>query len=275
MKTIKLIVLFALLTLGGCDGSSNADFEDTYVVEAFLFEGEIVDDIRITLAASTLDENPLETPVNSAAVVLTRGAESFSLQPSGDDGYYHYQGTDLEIRQGDTFTLTATVGGTTLTSDTTVPKSPTGVLISRDEYSLPDFNVNPFLLRELLQSRPEPITVTWDNPLQEYYFVAIRVPALENPDYILPDFIRDRFGGFERITEPTKANYFEVPFIGLEVFGQYTVSVYQINTEYAALYESREQDSRDLNEPFSNIKGGVGIFSAFSTAITSFTLVKE
>jgi len=39
---------------------------------------------------------------------------------------------------------------------------------------------------------------------------------------------------------------------------------HRVNDEYADLYEGLEQDSRDLNEPPSNIHGALGVFSAFS-----------
>ena len=44
-----------------------------------------------------------------------------------------------------------------------------------------------------------------------------------------------------------------------------------MNQEYADLYEGRVQDSRDLNEPPSNILGGLGVFSAFASQEGGFT----
>ena len=51
--------------------------------------------------------------------------------------------------------------------------------------------------------------------------------------------------------------------------------VWRNNEEYAQLYASRQQDSRDLNEPATNIHGGLGVFSAFSADTTSFVAVKQ
>ncbi|MEM6800841.1 MAG: hypothetical protein AAF696_05525, partial [Bacteroidota bacterium] len=61
----------------------------------------------------------------------------------------------------------------------------------------------------------------------------------------------------------------------IESFGQYSVKVYHINQEYADLYENREQDSRDLNEPPSNITNALGVFSAFNSQETFFEVVRE
>ena len=42
------------------------------------------------------------------------------------------------------------------------------------------------------------------------------------------------------------------------------MKLYRVNEEYADLYEGLNQDSRDLNEPPSNVRGALGVFSAFS-----------
>ena len=62
----------------------------------------------------------------------------------------------------------------------------------------------------------------------------------------------------------------------LRDLGRHTVTVYRVNGEYAQLYENRTQDSRDLNEPPSNIVGGLGVFSAFNRGSSlTFEVVRE
>jgi len=53
------------------------------------------------------------------------------------------------------------------------------------------------------------------------------------------------------------------------------VSVYRVNQEYADLYEGRRQDSRDLNEPSTNIENGLGVFSAFNSDSTFFEAYQD
>ncbi|MBK6457995.1 MAG: hypothetical protein IPF87_18230 [Gemmatimonadetes bacterium] len=60
----------------------------------------------------------------------------------------------------------------------------------------------------------------------------------------------------------------------LTYYGRYTVRVWRVNEEYAQLYATLQQDSRDLNEPISNVRGGLGVFSAFAADSTSFQVVK-
>ena len=117
-------------------------------------------------------------------------------------------------------------------------------------------------------------SITWDNPAGDYYYVVINSEDPDDPDYILPDFVRDFIGDFELITEPTTANFYEIIPLTLNWVGPHYVTVYQVNQEYADLFENREQDSRDLTEPPTNIEGGLGIFTAFNGYVQDFEVVR-
>lgn len=52
------------------------------------------------------------------------------------------------------------------------------------------------------------------------------------------------------------------------------VKIFWVNQEYANLYDNLEQDSRDLNGPPTNIKNGLGIFSAFNSQNVYFEVKK-
>jgi len=53
------------------------------------------------------------------------------------------------------------------------------------------------------------------------------------------------------------------PQIGMNRAAQ--TRVYKVNQEYADLFVFGTQDSRNLNEPLTNIKNGLGIFAGFSS----------
>lgn len=72
---------------------------------------------------------------------------------------------------------------------------------------------------------------------------------------------------FRFISEPTIDNFFVVRLLLLETLGLHQAEVYRVNAECAQLYENRTQDSRDLNEPPSNIRNGLGVFSAFDISL--------
>ena len=99
----------------------------------------------------------------------------------------------------------------------------------------------------------------------EFYVNLINIDA--NPTAIdswfgsaLQDFV------FPPINDDSFA--IRLPFI--THLGNHRITVYKVNQEYVDLYESREQDTRDLNEPLTNINNGLGVFSAFNQ--TSVTL---
>ena len=105
--------------------------------------------------------------------------------------------------------------------------------------------------------------------------------ALESLDPDAESLFPDSGRGFPLGTrflmryEPTRASEASVNPLSLLVLGPYAARVYRVNQEYADLYENRTQDSRDLNEPPTNIHGGLGIFSAFSSRTADFTVVRN
>ena len=121
--------------------------------------------------------------------------------------------------------------------------------------------------------------VVWDNPNELLHFVVIE-NAEDDQETLFPDF-GGKFGSsggrgsFQRISAPTRESSHEINFTEIQYWGQYIVKVYRVNQEYADLYENLEQDSRDLNEPPTNIKNGLGIFSAFNSQNVYFRVEKE
>ncbi len=277
MKTTITLALTALLLMAACDSVDSGDLDDPIVVEAFLFAGEPIDDIHLSSVIPLDSEDSLATPINDADVRLIKDGAAYTLAPSGTDGFYHYPDDDLTVEIGDVFQLEVEYGSTRITAETTVPAPPTGVSMPVTTIIVPSVGDDFFAIRELFQTlnQENTLSVTWDNPNAESYFVALEAPANDNPDYLLPEFVRERFGGFRIVTQPTTANFFDIPILSLEIVGAYTTTVYRINQEYADLYENREQDSRDLNEPPTNIEGGLGVFSAFNGQSITFQIVRE
>lgn len=275
MKSFILFALGCALFVAACDTVSEGDAEDLIVVEAFLFAGEPVDNIRLTTTTPLNEEDAVEVPITDAQVRLIKENTVYELVSSGSDGSYQYPGTDLLVQTGDLFQLQIEYRGNEITAFTEVPSPPTGTVMSTNLVAIPSIEGNPGALRAFIRNRDNALSVTWNNPENDLHFVAVRSPEDDFPDYILPEFIRDRFRGFELLTEPTTTNFFDITLFQLEIVGNYSVTVYRINQEYADLYDSREQDSRDLNEPLSNIVGGVGVFSAFNGQTTDFEIVRE
>lgn len=277
MKQQPFLLPFALWmcavgVLAGCDSTTDNDTENLVVVEAFLYAGEPVDDIQLASTIPFGSSDTVGVPINDASVQLIRDGVTYTLASSGTDGRYAYIGEDLHVKAADVFTLDIAYDGQHITAQTTVPPPPDNVQLSDDALLVPDLENDGFGsfgdLRDFF-------SVTWDNPSNEYHYVVIQSEATDNPDYILPDFVRDFIGDFELVTEPTTTNFYDILPLELEFIGQHEATVYRINTEYAELFENLEQDSRDLNEPPTNIEGGLGIFSAFNSVTIPFDVVRD
>ena len=266
-----LLLLAASASLPGCSDITTSPEADArqVVVEAFLFAGEPVDDVRLTETVP-LGEDPAMAPtVDDAIVTLTRGSERWLLTRLEEPGTYGYSGVDLEVREDDLFRIEVEAFGRIATGETVVPGPPAGVELDKDMLEVPE--ITPGIIQTgILQSLQ--VTVTWENPDASLHFVDVEGLDPEAGS-ILPGF--DRPGGqrFRIRTEPTDENFHTIRLPQLEHLGPHRTIVYRVNGEYADLYNNRVQDSRDLNEPPSNIVGGLGIFSAFNSAEREFVLV--
>ena len=243
-----------------------------------MFAGEPIEDIRIKTTYALTAEEDISVPINNAEVTLIKNGERFNLVSSNSDGFYHYLGNDVSVETNDVFQLEVVHNGISATAKTTVPTPTTGLDLSNDTLFVPilpftagmDSIVN--VIRNFLTNSV--IEANWDNPNEDLYFMVVEGVS----DTIVPIFpgqVIEALAQFRFVSEPTNETSFSFLAGTLESFGTYSVKVYHINQEYADLYENREQDSRDLNEPPSNITNALGVFSAFNSQEAFFEVVPE
>ena len=273
--SVLLYPLLALILLAGCDSITVTDQAgDEIVVEAFLFAGEPVDDIRLTEVLALDAEDLTQVPVTDAAVSLYKDGRQYDLVHTDVAGTYAYLRADLTVEEGDIFELEVLNGDQVITAETTVPRPPENLELSDVLLPIPQIGIGgPGGARPDRSRFESSLTLTWTNPDADHHYVVIEDQVEGEPNYILPEFIRERFEGFQFITEPTTENFYDVRILDLEIYGRHRVILYRVNEEYANLYENREQDSRDLNEPPSNINGALGVFSAFNSVAADFDVV--
>ena len=272
---VGLAVIGTMLV--GCDAAFDPSDTDQVVIEAFIFAGEAVQDIRLSQTVA-LGEDPDSAPtIDDAVVRLMKDGVTYPLTPTGVDGQYQYLGTDLTVLEGDNFRLEVEYFGTVAWGETVVPAPPLGVAIDADTLFAPNLGFgggrrgggggggfNP---------DDSQVAVTWDNPGDLLHFVVVE--GLEDDaESIFPEQILARIGRFRFISEPTLDNFFILRLLLLETLGPHQAKVYRVNQEYNQLYENRTQDSRDLNEPPSNIRNGLGVFSAFNSVSAPFEVAR-
>jgi hypothetical protein len=282
-----LFTSFILASFISCEEEAIYTPDERFVLQAYLYANEPVWDVSIKNAVPLTVTDSIGEPINDAVITLYKNDVAYTLVSSSDTGTYQYNGNDLTVDEDDIFSIEAIVGEKTASGTTTVPKSPDGVAMSVENIVLPEINVDgvtgrpEFGIMQTLKALIDEVQmdVVWDNPDNLLHFVVIE-NAEDNQETIFPDF-GGKFGSsggkgsFQRISAPTRESSYEINFTEMQYWGQYIVKVYRVNQEYAALYENLEQDSRDLNEPPTNVKNGLGIFSAFNSQNVYFRVEKE
>ncbi len=269
------MTLAGLILLGGCTQESPLiSEEELIVVWAFLYAGEPVTDIRLTSTVPLIVDTSEASPINNALVTLITDGERYECESSpGDSGYYHCAGTDLIIETGDEFTIEIEHGDQFVTAKTSVPEKPISVAISSSVMEVPDFSESGRrAFQQWRESENNDIVVTWNNEDELWYYVTLlNIDDDPNPEPINA-FGRENLRSF--IFPPLNDDTYRIRLPSITHLGLHRITVYRVNQEYVDLYESREQDSRDLNEPLTNIEGGLGVFAAFNSESVVLDIIK-
>lgn len=275
-----IALLAAAVWIHGCsDESPLVPDETQLVVRAYLHAGEPVTDIEITSALTLDSQDTLSPPVSGAQVALTRNGIAYALTAtSGQPGFYHYAGTDLAVEAGDEFTLTVQYGDQTATASTVVPPAPSAVSVYPDELTLTQNEFGGIGgagggFGRFFADDTTALQVTWDREDGASYYVALQ--NLESdPDPINANMPDGMNFNLRFISMPVSSGEYRVTRQSVSYYGRYVVRVYRVNQEYADLYLSRSQDSRDLNEPLTNVIGGLGVFTAFNSDSVYISIVE-
>jgi len=274
---IRLLAGSLLILLTGC--FEEVINQQNFVIEAFLYAGEPVRDVRVKEIADLEGTDTTEVPIQDAIVTLTEGSNSYSLEYNMGTGKYEYNGNDLEIRTGDEFNLSVIVNEREATGQTIVPSRPENVNLSDNKVIIPTLVLSLGLRDQIFELFNEArISVNWKNTDEESFYVAID-KRVQDIDPILPELIpddaRELITSFRFISEPSQDSSFDIVGVSLETYGLHVAKVYRVNPEYEDLFNNLEQDSRDLNEPPSNIVNALGIFTAFAGDSVFFEVQRE
>ncbi len=262
------INIFLLILLLGC-GDDIAPRAPNFVIEAFINANEPVSNIKIK-GTSPIDSAAITSnPISNAEVTISSSNQSFGLNYNSTTGLYEYLGNGLVISSGERYVLNVRLGEREAIAETVVPESPSGVRLPDSLLVVPQLTLN-FGLREEITELffEERILLQWDSAPGQRYFVVIE-ERVNEIDSILPKFIpeeaQELLSSFRFISEPSETPRFEIIGVALETYGRHVAKVFTVNKEYADLFDNLEQDSRDLNEPPSNVMNAQGIFTGFAS----------
>lgn len=271
MKALIIWIVTAILLMAACTSDSPVEIEhDMVVIRGYIYANEPLDDFQVTSTLPISSTDTLAPPINDAEVWLVKDGVRYDLASSdGDSGYYHYDGNNLNAEEEDIFEIFVNHFGRTATGQTQVPSPPQNGSISSATLYMPEFGFGM-----TMDTTRNQIRVNWDAEPSALYFVV-----LENMEDD-PDPVEMFGGGFKGrpqlfTSAPFSAGTYVIRFLEITHLGQHRIKVYRVNQEYADLYTSRQQDTRDLNEPLTNIENGLGIFSAFSSIEFYFNVVPE
>ncbi len=264
----KRIIIFLLLPLlAGCFDTELV-FEDQYkaVVEAYLYVDRDISKINISSMISFGEDSTGGDKITDAQVLLGRSKEEWRY--AHDDaipGTYYLDECPVLV-PGDTFRLMVELDDAVLTAETVIPETPATVAMSSSTVYIPKVaDMREFRSIEM----PDPVELTWNNPGADYYFFNIQniesypLPIMPDPPVNSP-FAHGGFV-FQMVTRPTNNNFYSISVRELTHFGTHRIVVTRVNEEYVYLYNSQDQDTRELNEPYTNIENGLGIFTAFNS----------
>ena len=256
---MKKIFGLLIIILFSCD--NEIPIEDNFVVEAFLFQGEKVDDVRIKETKLWNSEDSIDTYIGNAKVKMYGNGSEYSLEFNSIEGNY-FTDDDLEIISGNTYGIEVNVDDRTATAETVVPTKPIGLEMSDYKIVIPPLVLSPALpniLAELFQNART--NITWGNSNKEYHYLTIKY-AGEDEDPIFseefPGQVGEFFSNFSIQSAPTQEKKYNVICMSLKNYGKYKVTLYKINKDYYSLFDSELQDGTELNDPPSNIINAFG-----------------
>ncbi len=265
MKNTLIYLIFILLLSQACtDETVEVPFTETVVVAAYLYAGEPVTNINITRLIPFNADSTEVFYINDAEIDIIHNDLSYRLVLSeGDSGYYHYPGEDLQVTAGELYEFQMNYYNQEIGAQTIIPDIPVDISMTSSEIFIePIYEFYDMRNRNLID-----VDITWENDIGEYYYLLI--DNIETDPYPIDVYgILDGFVGgknFSFITQPTQLDAYRLRGMTLQQYGTHRVKVYKVNQAYADLYESSEQDSRNLNEPLSNITNGLGIFTSFNS----------
>ena len=265
-KLFPLFIAASFAILSGCETDSSLLPEnELLVVRAYLYAGESVTDVQVTTTFGLTSTDTIGQPINDAKVSLEKAGRIYPLTASrGDSGYYHDAGNDLAVNVGDVFKIAVAHNGKTATAETIIPSPPRQLAISKSELLVS--TSTPFDTSSL--------TLNWENEETFYFVVVENLEASPTPisPTPFPGGPRGLLRSFR--SRPLRESSYTIRRFDLIYWGEHRAKVYKVNREYANLYAFGQQDSRNLNEPETNVKNGLGVFAGFSSAEVRFRVVK-
>ncbi len=237
------------------------------VIESFITaqSDSIIISIKEMIPYNGNETDTVSKPLTDLAVYLIKENEYYFLsEKAGETGQYFILKDSIGLYEGDSLSFECEISNFLISGKTWIPTKPTSVKISSNvlyyEVGSPGSMMNSSSL-----------ILSWDNPTNNFYYVSMK-NIEENPE-LVNDMLADAPPRSQ--APPSKADQFEIRGRNISYFGTYEVIVYHVNQEFADLFDNPAMNSVSINEPPSNIKNGLGIFTGFSADTVYFEVKKQ
>lgn len=241
ITTLLLIVLFSC---------SEQEFPDaSLTVEAYLFEGKPVNQIKLSLV-KPLNTDEIEPPVSNAEVYINWNGRYYQLIESTiNPGVFESQNSDLQIISNNTYLLYIRYNDEEYYAQTTVPNPPINLVASKDTLNF----INDTDL----------IKMQWNNS-DSSWFLGVISPEKNK----LKEFPFNNF-----FSLPTRANELEININHVQENGTQQFILYGITRDYEKLFRISNSSIGSSNA--GNISQGFGIFASFSSDTLNFVVLNK
>ena len=220
MKKYFNIIFSIFIVLSACETNSDKDENDILVLQAYLYQDEPVTGISLSHTISFQSNDTLYKQLRGAEIYITWNGSDYFMA-TDEDGYYYYPGEDLQIAEGNTYSITVNYNGITLTSSTTVPSKPTGLSFSTTTLYFDESS--PMMPGSQEENE---IEITWDNPDNDYFYVVIQ-NIEEDPESIELGFQPPDGGpNFRFLSQPFITDRYIIrTLMSLQQYGRHVVKV--------------------------------------------------
>jgi len=275
MKKDIFLLCVLILFISGCEKNPVIPEDEQIVLQAYLYANEPVTEITVMLSRPLSSSDTVNTLISTANVLLYKNNTSYQLTPSiQDTGKYYYTGNDLSVLSNEHYKIEVHYNGLISTAETTVPSKPESMSANISTMTFTkETMTTPFGGTFDRITTSDSLVVSWNNPNSEAYYAVVE-SVDPNRKVLQSDTLFARMN-LRFVTEPSTEDHYRVFDQDIKYTGRHKITVYRVNQEYVNLYKSRQQDSRSLNEPLTNVKNGLGIFTAFASDSLFFNVVLQ
>lgn len=307
-----MVPMILLITCSNTGTAPTAHDVDGLVIEAYLYAGQPVSDVRIVHLQKIIYDTAVMVPVsgspgdstlqidtlfrdstfNNATVTITTNGATYPLT-SQDSGYYADVSGKLTVTVGQTYRINVSAGGYNASAQTTVPSPISGLSVSRDTIYVATRTsgfggggrgaggTTTTTTTTTLADSLTNMTIHWNNQSSAYLYYRCLLDTVagrganfaRNGNYTSADSVQVSSSRAGNVGRGFQTNQVTT-VLALTAVGPYKILVYSTTPDYQRMLNSMADTTsqNQWNESPTNVTNGFGFFTAFSIDSTFFNI---